>query len=636
MRSGGYPITGYTVTAIPVPGGAPVTCATPPVPVDGAEVPTTGCVVEGLADNTEYEFTATATNTLGSGETSDPVVASPLSPPGPPTDVVASPGNAAVEVSWSAPGDDGGSVVSGYTVTASPGDGVGSCSTSGATACVVEDLVNGTTYTFTVVATNDAGSSGPSQPSEPVEPQPVPGQPTGVETVPGDRAVTVSWEAPVDPGDGPVDEYLVTAAPGNESCDVQVETPGVPLQCVVENLQNGTEYTFTVVATNQVGTGLPSTEVTAVPRTVPGPPTEVAATPGNGIVTVSWSAPEDDGGSAVTGYTVTASSPGGGVGSCSTTGATSCVVSGLANGTEYTFTVVATNDAGSSVSSQPSGPVTPLGAPNRPGLPRVTPQQGSLRVAVVPPTGGFTPTSYVATSVPGSRSCTVTGSSGVCTITGLNPSTAYRVTVVARTLGGASPPSAAPQAVTPGMGSPNPQFIDVPAGTYYVRPTSMLRDRGITTGYAGTNRFEPSLLVTRAEMAAFLWRMAGEPAGNASCGWADQGSIPSWARTATCWLRATGITTGYAGTNRFEPSLLVTRAEMAAFLWRFAGRPAATSPCGFTDQARIPSWARTPACWLRAARITTNNPYRPSDLVTRAEMSAFLYRTGGVQRLWLT
>jgi hypothetical protein len=81
--------------------------------------------------------------------------------------------------------------------------------------------------------------------------------------------------------------------------------------------------------------------------------------------------------------------------------------------------------------------------------------------------------------------------------------------------------------------------------------------------------------------------------------------------------------------------LNVTRAEMAAFLWRFSGAPRTTSSCGFRDQAQIPSWARSATCWLRANGITTNNPFRPSDLVTRAEMSAFLYRTGGVQGLWV-
>jgi DNA-binding beta-propeller fold protein YncE len=90
--------------------------------------------------------------------------------------------------------------------------------------------------------------------------------------------------------------------------------------------------------------------------TVPNPPTAVTGIAGDGSVTVSWDPPGIDGGSPITGYTVTAS-PGGAT--CTTTGQTSCVVTGLANGTGYTFTVTARNAEGTSSPSSPSGTVTP-------------------------------------------------------------------------------------------------------------------------------------------------------------------------------------------------------------------------------------------------------------------------------------
>ncbi len=93
----------------------------------------------------------------------------------------------------------------------------------------------------------------------------------------------------------------------------------------------------------------------APPATPPAAPTEVVATAGDGSATVSWAAPAEDGGSPVTGSTVTAT-PGGAT--CTTDG-TSCVVTGLANGRAHTFTVVATNAAGDSAASAPSAPVTP-------------------------------------------------------------------------------------------------------------------------------------------------------------------------------------------------------------------------------------------------------------------------------------
>ena len=109
--------------------------------------------------------------------------------PMPPTGVSAVPGDGSAEVSWTGPGDIGGSPISAYTVTASPG---GASVTVGApvTSGDVPGLINGTAYTFTVTATNAQGTSPPSNPSAAVTPEPpVPSATSPAPTISGTATV---------------------------------------------------------------------------------------------------------------------------------------------------------------------------------------------------------------------------------------------------------------------------------------------------------------------------------------------------------------------------------------------------------------------------------------------------------------
>jgi len=135
----------------------------------------------------------------------------------------------------------------------------------------------------------------------------------------------------------------------------------------VTGLTNGTSYTFTVTATNANGDGpasSPSNAVTPTAPTVPGMPTGVSATAGNTAAVVSWTAP-GDGGSPITKYTVTPFIGSTAQPPVTVTGsppAVSALVTGLANGTSYTFTVSATNAVGTGPVSAPSNAVTPSAA----------------------------------------------------------------------------------------------------------------------------------------------------------------------------------------------------------------------------------------------------------------------------------
>jgi eukaryotic-like serine/threonine-protein kinase len=110
---------------------------------------------------------------------------------GPPTDVIAAAGNASASLSWSAPSSTGGSPISSYTVTPSPACAACSGLQTSGTTTTVTGLTNGTAYTFTVSATNSAGTGAASAPSNSVTPTGPGGGTAGVNAGAGDSPATV-------------------------------------------------------------------------------------------------------------------------------------------------------------------------------------------------------------------------------------------------------------------------------------------------------------------------------------------------------------------------------------------------------------------------------------------------------------
>lgn len=190
-------------------------------------------------------------------------------------------------------------------------------------------------------ATTAVLNSGPPTPSAPLNV-------TAVRSA--SQTCSVSFLPPTTTGTSAITGYTATSTPGS----LTGTAASSPIS--VAGLTNGTSYTFTVHATNTSGNGPESAASNiAVPATVPGAPTIGTAVAGDGSVSVAFTAPASDGGSAITSYTAT-SSPGGITASAS---ASPISVTGLTNNTDYTFSVVATNQYGNSAASSFSNTVTP-------------------------------------------------------------------------------------------------------------------------------------------------------------------------------------------------------------------------------------------------------------------------------------
>jgi hypothetical protein len=275
--------------------------------------------------------------------------------PSPPTNVVGTRGNTQVSLTWTAPLSNGGSQITSYTATSNPG---GFTASSATTNVIVTGLTNGTPYTFTVIATNSIGNSAPSSASSAVTPATVPGAPINVVGTRGNTQVSLTWSAPVSNGGDSITSYTATSNPGGFTAS------SATTNVIVTGLTNGTPYTFTVIATNSVGNSVSSSASSAVtPATVPGAPTNVLATSGaiSDSANISWTAPVSNGGDSITSYTAT-SNPGGLTGTA-TFPTTNVTITGLTNGTPYTFTVVATNSVGNSAPSSASNSITPTNLP---------------------------------------------------------------------------------------------------------------------------------------------------------------------------------------------------------------------------------------------------------------------------------
>jgi hypothetical protein len=275
----------------------------------------------------------------------------------------------------------------------------------------------------------------------------------------------------------------------------------------------------------------------------PAPPTGVSGVAGDASATVTWSAPEDDGGALVTAYTVIGS-PGGA--SCSTSQDLFCSVTGLENGVPYTFAVTAANVAGSSDPSVSSAPVTPQGPPV---------------VCGPPPAPGPFP------DVPASHHFCVDIDwiSQLGVVGGFLDGTFRPSVVLSR---GSIAAMLYRNAGSPAFGVPEvSSFVDVPTSHVFFAPIEWAASVGIVTGF-GDETFRPGGSVSRGSVAAMLYRNAGSPTFGVP-------EVSSFVDVPTShvffapieWAASVGIVTGF-GDGTFRPGGSVTRGGFAALLHR--------------------------------------------------------------------
>lgn len=177
----------------------------------------------------------------------------------------------------------------------------------------------------------------------------VPSAPQQLEAVAGDGQADLSWATPADGGGAPVSSYVVQQRAADEE-DWTTAATVLGTTATVTGLSNGTQYAFRVAAGNAAGTGAFTDAVTATPAGVPAAPSNVTAAASDKTVALRWTAPAASGGAAITSYTVQQFTSAD-WNTVATSTDTSTTITGLSNGTAYSYRILAENAVGVSPAS---------------------------------------------------------------------------------------------------------------------------------------------------------------------------------------------------------------------------------------------------------------------------------------------
>ena len=342
--------------------------------------------VRGLTNDQTYTFRVQAANAVGASRPSNYVMAASRSGgdgamPTAPRNLLAEAGDTQVTLRWTEPASDGGNTINGYEYQQKEGNaefgswtditGAG----ANTTEHTVTGLTNGASYTFRVLAKNPRGA-GPASNDASAVPGTVPTAPRNLLAEAGDTQVTLRWTEPASGGGNTINGYEYQQKEGNAEFGSWTDITGAganTTEHTVTGLTNGASYTFRVLAKNPRGAGPASNDASAVPGTVPTAPQSLTATAGNTAVQLDWTAPSSDGGSAILSYEYRYQPSSGSFNNWATVpdsnvNTTTHSITGLDNGTAYTFEVRAATASNKGASA--SATATPVGV--APGKPSVT------------------------------------------------------------------------------------------------------------------------------------------------------------------------------------------------------------------------------------------------------------------------
>jgi hypothetical protein len=460
-NNGGSAVFSYTASCVSSNGGASGSATGSGSPI----------IVNGLTNGRTYTCRVTATNSAGTGPQSaaSNTAVPALAVPDPPVGVGATSRNLSLLVTFSPPANNGGSAITGYDVTCESATGVDGSASGTGSPIIVDDLTNGAAYTCTATATNALGTSAPSLASFPRVPAKTrPDPPTGVTATSRNLSLSVGFIPPANNGGYTITSYRATCTSSNGGTTGTAS--GGASRIIVNGLTNGRTYTCRVTATSEhpdpgsrtsANSAASNTAVPAV--TVPDPPRSVVADGGNSSIRVTFAAPANNGGSAITSYTARCVSSDGGTTGVGSGPSSPVVVPAVTNGRTYTCTVRATSVQGTSAWSTASLPTRVNTVPDAPAIGVVTSRNTSLKVRFSEPTdnGGAGIQFFTAscTSSNGGASGSATGGDSPIIVDGLTNGRTYTCRVTATNVLGTGAPSAASNTAVPAVTVPDPPTI---------------------------------------------------------------------------------------------------------------------------------------------------------------------------------